>query len=106
MRSIPREEAGAVTDRKSNDPLHGMTLENILAMLVEHYGWEEMGRNIRIRCFNHDPSIQSSLQFLRRTPWARKKVEAMYVRYTRYMAKQAKRQSRGESEASGENQEV
>jgi len=67
----------------SNDPLHGVTLEMILTRLVEFYGWEKMGRIIRIRCFNHDPSIKSSLQFLRRTPWARSKVEALYLRHYR-----------------------
>ena len=70
-----------MTERKSNDPLHGVTLEMILTRLVEVYGWEKMGRLIRIRCFNNDPSIKSSLQFLRRTPWARKKVEALYLRH-------------------------
>ena len=64
---------------QSVDPLHGMTLEMILERLVEHYGWDEMGRLIDIRCFNHDPSIKSSLKFLRRTPWARRKVERLYV---------------------------
>ncbi|NOU34367.1 MAG: DUF2132 domain-containing protein [Polyangiaceae bacterium] len=61
------------------DPLHGVTLEMILVYLVEHLGWEEMGRRIEIRCFNFDPSVASSLKFLRRTPWARAKVEALYV---------------------------
>jgi uncharacterized protein (DUF2132 family) len=61
------------------DPLHGVTLETVLTKLVEHYGWQEMGRRIKIRCFNFDPSIKSSLQFLRRTPWARTKVEALYL---------------------------
>lgn len=64
----------------SNDPLHGVTLEMILTRLVERHGWVELGRMIEIRCFNYDPSIKSSLQFLRRTPWARKKVEELYVR--------------------------
>lgn len=64
---------------RSIDPLHGITLEMILTRLVEHYGWERMGRLINIRCFNNDPSIKSSLQFLRRTPWARKKVEQLYL---------------------------
>ena len=64
----------------SKDPLHGVTLEMILTRLVERYGWPELGRTIEIRCFNYDPSIKSSLQFLRRTPWARKKVEDLYVR--------------------------
>lgn len=63
----------------SKDPLHGLTLEAILTELVAHYGWEELGRRIDIRCFNFDPSIKSSLQFLRRTPWARAKVEEMWV---------------------------
>lgn len=63
----------------SNDPLHGVTLEAILQRLVDRLGWEEMGRRIDIRCFNYDPSIKSSLQFLRKTPWARKKVEELYV---------------------------
>jgi len=66
-----------------NDPLHGITLEKILTRLVEYYGWEQLGRTINIRCFNNDPSIKSSLIFLRRTPWARKKVEDLYVRYVR-----------------------
>ncbi len=74
-------------DTKSNDPLHGITLEMIITRLIEHYGWEEMGRIVRIRCFNNDPSIRSSLQFLRKTPWARSKVEALYLRYVRQSAK-------------------
>ncbi len=60
------------------DPLHGVTLETILELLVAHYGWEKMGSMITIRCFNFDPSIKSSLTFLRKTPWARKKVEDLY----------------------------
>jgi uncharacterized protein (DUF2132 family) len=63
---------------KSTDPLHGITLEKILADLVAAYGWAELGRRIRIRCFNFDPSIGSSLKFLRRTPWARQEVETLY----------------------------
>ena len=64
---------------QANNPLHGITLETNLTQLVERLGWEEMGRIIDIRCFNYDPSIKSSMQFLRRTPWARAKVEAMYL---------------------------
>ncbi|MBI3886052.1 MAG: DUF2132 domain-containing protein [Opitutae bacterium] len=64
---------------KTPDPLHGVTLETVLNRLVEHYGWEELGRAIEIRCFNFDPSVKSSLAFLRKTPWARKKVEDLYV---------------------------
>lgn len=63
-----------------NDPLHGLTLEHILTRLVERYGWAEMGRTIEIRCFTSNPSVKSSLAFLRRTPWARKKVEDWFVR--------------------------
>lgn len=61
------------------DPLHGITLEKILIHLVEHHGWEEMGRALEIRCFTTNPSIKSSLAFLRKTPWARKRVEALYL---------------------------
>ncbi|GHB57846.1 VF530 family protein [Persicitalea jodogahamensis] len=62
-----------------NNPLHGVKLEDILNHLVGIYGWEEMGEVVPIRCFTHDPSIKSSLTFLRRTPWARKKVEDLYL---------------------------
>lgn len=62
-----------------NDPLHGITLKTILTQLVEAYGWDELGRSICIRCFTHQPSIASSLKFLRKTPWARDKVEALYL---------------------------
>jgi uncharacterized protein (DUF2132 family) len=61
------------------DPLHGVTLETVLRTLVERYGWEELGLMINIRCFQNDPSIRSSLTFLRKTPWARSKVEELYV---------------------------
>jgi uncharacterized protein (DUF2132 family) len=62
-----------------NNPLHGITLEQIITDLVAHYGWEYMGYQINIRCFTHNPSVKSSLKFLRRTPWARAKVEKMYL---------------------------
>ncbi len=62
-----------------NNPLHGLTLEMILNHLVDKFGWEELGVMIRIRCFNENPSIQSSLKFLRTTPWARRKVEELYL---------------------------
>ncbi len=65
--------------KTSSNSLNGLTLETVLTRLVEHYGWEELGRLISIRCFNLDPSIKSSLTFLRRTPWARKQVEDLYV---------------------------
>lgn len=84
-----------MSDQKPVDPLHGVTLEMMLTRLVEHYGWEEMGRTIAIRCFNNDPSIKSSLQFLRKTPWARDKVEDLYLRYARKtMGKSDKNQGR------------
>jgi uncharacterized protein (DUF2132 family) len=68
-----------------NDPLHGVTLEKILMDLVDYYGWDDMSSRIRINCFAVDPSIKSSLKFLRRTPWARQKVESLYLHY-RHMA--------------------
>ncbi|WP_108649135.1 VF530 family protein [Dongshaea marina] len=69
-----------MSDAQPNNPLHGITLQQIVTELVEHYGWEELGERINIRCFTHDPSIKSSLKFLRKTQWARDKVEALYVR--------------------------
>jgi uncharacterized protein (DUF2132 family) len=68
-----------MTSFQSNDPLHGITLEMILNQLVQQYGWVELARRIPIRCFINEPSIKSSLKFLRRTPWARKKVEELYL---------------------------
>jgi len=61
------------------DPLHGITLENIITQLVERHGWSEMGRRIPVRCFLFDPTVKSSLTFLRKTPWARQKVEAWFI---------------------------
>lgn len=61
------------------NPLHGLTLETIVTALVAHYGWEELGRRIPVRCFTSDPSVSSSLKFLRKTPWAREKVEGLYL---------------------------
>ena len=69
-----------MTEKKHNDPLHGLTLEAIVTTLVAHYGWESLGQKINIRCFTSDPSIKSSLKFLRKTPWARTKVEALYLK--------------------------
>ena len=69
-----------MSDPQPNNPLHAVTLEMILTCLVERYGWEELGRIINIRCFTNEPGIKSSLKFLRKTPWAREKVEALYVR--------------------------
>jgi uncharacterized protein (DUF2132 family) len=67
----------------SRDPLHGVTLERMLNELVEHHGWRAMGERIPIRCFTSDPSVSSSLKFLRKTPWAREKVEELYLRLLR-----------------------
>jgi len=69
-----------MADQSSNDPLHGITLEMLLNQLVEQYGWEALGERIPIKCFTNNPSVKSSLKFLRRTPWARKKVEDLYIR--------------------------
>lgn len=70
-----------MTPKHPKDPLHGVSLAMILERLVDHIGWAEMGFVIPIRCFTHDPSFQSSLKFLRRTPWARTKVETLYLAY-------------------------
>lgn len=69
-----------MTEKRSKDPLHGITLQMILERLVSHYSWEKLGEKIRINCFLSDPCIKSSLKFLRRTPWAREKVERLYLR--------------------------
>lgn len=68
-----------MSDNQPNNPLHGITLQQMLTELVEHHGWASLGQQIDIRCFNVDPSISSSLKFLRRTPWAREKVEMLYL---------------------------
>jgi len=69
-----------MSQSQPNNPLHGVKLVEILEFLVDKYGWETLGMKINIRCFNHDPSIKSSLKFLRRTPWARDKVEQLYLK--------------------------
>lgn len=68
-----------MNEQLSRDPLEGVTLKTILTELVEQVGWDEMAKAVPVRCFTHDPSIASSLKFLRRTPWARDKVEALYL---------------------------
>ena len=68
-----------MTAQHTNDPLHGITLETILNRLVDYYDWDELGQRIIINCFNDNPSVKSSLKFLRRTPWARKQVEELYL---------------------------
>ncbi len=75
------------------NPLHGVTPERLLTSLVDHFGWDALGEQVRIRCFTDDPSIKSSLRFLRKTPWAREKVEGLYL----YMLREQARQARTES---------
>lgn len=90
------------------NPLHGITLEKMLNQLVEHYGWEMLGRMIQINCFNFHPSIKSSLTFLRRTPWARAKVEALYLDSMPDMTPEAKaaREAEEAAEAAEAEQET
>ena len=75
------------------NPLHGLTLEMIVTQLADHYGWHELGTLIPIRCFTHEPSVGSSLKFLRRTPWARDKVESLYL----FMLREQKRQQKADN---------
>jgi len=76
-------------ESQPNNPLHGVTLEQTLKELVAFHGWDALGRKIAIRCFTHDPSIASSLKFLRRTPWARERVEALYIEMARGLGAKA-----------------
>jgi uncharacterized protein (DUF2132 family) len=81
-----------MTDTPTNrDPLHGLTLETIITALVAHFGWAELGQRIDIRCFTQDPSVGSSLKFLRKTLWARTKVESLYLFMLRDIARNSKR---------------
>jgi uncharacterized protein (DUF2132 family) len=85
-----------MADQQPKNPLHGITLEVLLGQLVERYGWEELGRLINIKCFTSNPSINSSLIFFRKTPWARKKVEILYLRsLKRSSAQSLKRPAKG-----------
>lgn len=68
-----------MSQEQPNNPLHGLTLEKILTRLVEHYGWAGLHQKIKVKCFDHEPSIKSSLKFLRKTQWARSKVEDLYL---------------------------
>ena len=79
-----------MTDQQPRNPLHGITLERIVTELVEHFGWPELGQQVRIRCFTENPSVASSLKFLRKTPWAREKVESLYL----FMLREKKRRDR------------
>ena len=80
---------GMATSQPRN-PLHGVTLKQIVERLVDHFGWEALGEQVRIRCFTDNPSIASSLRFLRKTPWAREKVESLYLYVLRETARQAR----------------
>jgi uncharacterized protein (DUF2132 family) len=75
----PSAQAPAEAPAQPRNPLHGKTLEAIITELAEYYGWDGLGQQIPVRCFTHDPSVQSSLKFLRKTPWAREKVEGLYL---------------------------
>ena len=86
--AAPAAPQPAQADQPSN-PLHGVTLEAIVSALAAHYGWEELGQRIAIRCFNSEPSVASSLKFLRKTPWAREKVESLYL----FMLREVRRAS-------------
>lgn len=84
---LPHTSTDPAGVKQRNNPLHGLTLETILTELVGHYGWDELAKRIQIRCFSKDPSIVSCLKFLRKTPWARSKVEGLYL----FMQREAKR---------------
>ena len=75
----PTPPAGAAPAKQARNPLHGITLEAMVVALADYFGWDELGRQIPIRCFQLDPSVGSSLKFLRKTPWAREKVESLYL---------------------------
>ena len=82
MTSIDKLNAGEsvkVTGEQPKNPLHGLTLESVVVKLVDHYGWEQLAMRISINCFKNDPTVKSTLKFLRRTPWAREQVEQLYV---------------------------
>lgn len=83
--------AAAMSDDQPNNPLHGVTLQAIVEALLNRYGWEELGARIRIRCFTHEPSVKSSLKFLRKTEWARAAVEALYIEDQRRQKKNERR---------------
>ena len=82
----------STAQEQPRNPLHGVTLERMLNELVEEFGWETMGKRIRIRCFIDTPSVKSSLVFLRKTPWARQKVEEMYLSMLRAKARAQRQQ--------------
>ena len=89
--SITRTSMSPAPPVQSRNPLHGLTLQAILTALVDRYGWADLAQRIPIRCFSSDPSLASSLKFLRKTPWAREKVESLYL----FMLRDLKRESQG-----------
>lgn len=91
-----------MSEEQPKNKLHGITLERIVTELVEHYGWQELGMQVRIRCFQENPSVGSSLKFLRRTPWAREKVESLYLFMGREKARAERAGRAGTGGGSGE----
>ena len=89
--NLPDDEAPKAPVKQAHNPLHGLTLEAIVTALADHYGWDELGHRIPVRCFNVDPSVGSSLKFLRKTPWAREKVEGLYLFMLREQQRRARR---------------
>ena len=89
----PAEEGPQPPTPQARNPLHGLTLEAIVTALADHYGWEDLGQRIPVRCFNVDPSVGSSLRFLRKTPWAREKVESLYL----FMLREERRAQKGKN---------
>jgi len=89
------ELAYKMKDEQPNNPLHGITLKSIVEALVERHGWEELALLVRIRCFAFDPSLKSSLTFLRRTEWARKEVEALYLADRKAIERERRKENRG-----------
>ncbi len=83
---------GSEPPAQARNPLHGLTLEAIVTALADYFGWEDLGQRIPVRCFTTDPSVASSLKFLRKTPWAREKVESLYL----FMLRDQRRNARGE----------
>ena len=90
----------SIPPSQSRNPLHGLTLETIVRELVDYFGWEALGERIPIRCFQSDPSLTSSLKFLRKTPWARSKVESLYL----FMQREKRRQSRSDEQAASDDE--
>lgn len=89
--AVDGSEQSATPPAQPRNPLHGVTLEAIVTALVDYYGWAELGERIPVRCFNVDPSVASSLRFLRKTPWARDKVEQLYLAMERHRQRSAPR---------------